>query len=525
MREVASPKALPNLNCVVASLRLFINVPILVIKPCVKEKKGTQKGRINTGYKWYTNVDDSKLSLSEFPIILADNGFDFMGPCLPMAVVQVRSLTENVTACLNNGLRSLEELNVQLPVSEYKSSYLMIAKLLTAAREVAAGTALATGTANKAAVASAAAALPSAPLTARAPTRKRRLSASATVVETKKVKVGESEPQEGEEEKTEVQETEETQETTESQETKSQDKVAKPTFLAEFQCPCGLDFTSKEEVDDHIVKAHVGNLWQCSYTDCKKVYSGKGARSQLWRHVRTCHLKAYTYQCPDPQCNFKGSETKDGYYFHREKVHGEKTQVRCQKCDKPFPEKIKLKHHELNCGVNVRIKNYFCPYKAEGGESCTHKYRSKESLDTHIKQKHPSDEVSTVVFRCVPCNKVFAASSGLRNHNVGKHGFARVARGESQVDLKENDPPEDEQEIDPDKQGDPAEDPAKDPDKQGEPGAPLGGGDPQNPEEPENPALLVPPQNIPPLPGDVHPNVDPQKPPVLPLLPQLGDLE
>ena len=164
----------------------------------------------------------------------------------------------------------------------------------------------------------------------------------------------------------------------------------------------------------------------------------------------------------------------------------------------------------------------------KGGESCTHKYRSKESLDTHIKQKHPSDEVSTIVFRCVPCNKVFAASSGLRNHNVGKHGYPRVARGESQVDLKDDEPPvdpEDEQEKDPDKQGDPAEDPAKDPDKQGEPGAPLGDGDPQNPDETENPALLVPPQNIPPLQGDLHPNVDPQKPPVLPLLPQLGDLE
>ena len=47
------------------------------------------------------------------------------------------------------------------------------------------------------------------------------------------------------------------------------------------------------------------SILQCHYPNCKKPYTGKDARVNLRRHIRTVHEKSKTIKCPN--CGYKST--------------------------------------------------------------------------------------------------------------------------------------------------------------------------------------------------------------------------
>jgi hypothetical protein len=64
--------------------------------------------------------------------------------------------------------------------------------------------------------------------------------------------------------------------------------------------------------------ADFGSVAQCHYMDCPKFYSGKDARVNLRRHIRTAHEKK-SYKCP--KCPLETGR-RDNLRTHYLKKHG-----------------------------------------------------------------------------------------------------------------------------------------------------------------------------------------------------------
>ncbi len=128
------------------------------------------------------------------------------------------------------------------------------------------------------------------------------------------------------------------------------------------------------------------------------------------------HLKIFNYMCAYPGCTF-GHEEETTYKYHRKIVHpdlGQKSDVRCNACDKPFPQKNKLVAHTLICGH--KLKPFGCT-----DEECPKRYRSKAQLILHGKTDHPGDGEEALRLLCEFCPKVFKSRSAIRNHKIDKH--------------------------------------------------------------------------------------------------------
>ena len=67
-------------------------------------------------------------------------------------------------------------------------------------------------------------------------------------------------------------------------------KMYKSTKLGPNWCPCGVQCTDKEDLNNHIEKVHSPEHWACSYPECPKFYNTRGA---IWKLYQVKHLKAF----------------------------------------------------------------------------------------------------------------------------------------------------------------------------------------------------------------------------------------
>ena len=83
--------------------------------------------------------------------------------------------------------------------------------------------------------------------------------------------------------------------------TRKRSDTAAPTRMSPNQCPCGLNFSSEDELITHINTSHDEYEWRCSETDCGKMFRNKSA---VWKHYRQSHLGYFHHYCGHGDCTY-----------------------------------------------------------------------------------------------------------------------------------------------------------------------------------------------------------------------------
>ena len=338
----------------------------------------TSKNGRKTVRKWAASEkfllpgDESK-SPQDFSLILVFNGLDFYGPTSADVQCSLNSQRNNLLRNIDDALTSVEELHHMCPPhSEFDTVFKSVLSSLEAARHITSSANCAVGTASSAPLLKLV--IPSTssdPSSFQPPTKKRRIFT--------------------------IPEREDT-----------------CTRLGFNQCSCGKEFNDRTTLNEHILLQHESSTpanWQCSWPDCMKSYSSKGV---CWKHYRTIHLEKFNYHCTRDNCNFKGCEEEAQFKKHMEDAHQIPTDIRCEKCEKPFSQKNKLMLHVANCTNN--IKHFSCDY-----EGCVKRYRSKQTLYIHKKNAHVAEGETPFLVPCSKCQKVFKSVTAMKHHLKYKH--------------------------------------------------------------------------------------------------------
>ena len=330
-------------------------------------KVGRQKTKVWEAYYYYCIFGDEHLHKSQFKIFLVFNGFQFYCPAVKTAKVVVNKCVAPFMESLWETLDLSNNIYEMLPTSGVSSAFGLIKSHLQAAHRLASKADLATG---RATINSGDIPTQPKPVTVASVSQK-RTSSTATVSTT------EDEP------------------------------PVKSTRLAHCQCYCGVQCTSKEDLEGHISQAHPTHDWMCSDKDCDKVLKDKNS---LWRHFRHKHLNIFNFHCE--LCNH-GEDEEATIKYHKDKTHGIPTNIRCEnpECNKPFPQQNKLKKHQEICGHKMKTHPYTVTY-------CRKAFRSVEQLRHHNKTDHPRSDEEALRYICEFCAKQLSSKQALRRHKT-----------------------------------------------------------------------------------------------------------
>nr|CAI5867008.1 unnamed protein product [Callosobruchus analis] len=214
---------------------------------------------------------------------------------------------------------------------------------------------------------------------------------------------------------------------------------------------CNKIFTTKQRLDDHIIKAHpdfiasvsskVHECTQCTYktTDnshlkqhmvkhadisnrcihCNKIFTTK---QRLDDHIIKSHpdfmasVTSKVHGCTE--CSF--ITTNNSHMKHHIAKHpaiaGNMTN-RCIHCNKTFTTKQKLDEHILKTHpdfiASVSSKVHECT-------ECTYKTTNNSHMKQHM-VKHPDIAGNHITTRCIHCNKTFTTKQRLDDHIIKTH--------------------------------------------------------------------------------------------------------
>lgn len=129
---------------------------------------------------------------------------------------------------------------------------------------------------------------------------------------------------------------------------------------------------------------------------------GKG----YWEELEYVQGKAKVYVCT--QCDYS-TQKKEGLYQHVKTRHSPRELFTCDYCSGTFVSKQMFNEH-----VNVQhtgAYEYWC-------QECSFSTLSYMGMHYHMKKKH-----SDTVFKCLECNKKFAALQNLRLHVCSFHNM------------------------------------------------------------------------------------------------------
>ena len=197
---------------------------------------------------------------SHFQIFLVFSGIKFFAPAVYTPRVHLHRTVSHFRESLDETMELTKEIINTVPPSEFFHAYNIILKNLDAADSLRTQAHVATGTATTD--------LPEESLTPRihlteASTMRKR---SATVSSPEGAA---GHPEE---------------------EDNIPKKMYKSTKLGPNQCPCGVQCTDREDLNNHIEKVHSPEHWACSYPECPKFYNTRGA---IWKLYQVKHLKAF----------------------------------------------------------------------------------------------------------------------------------------------------------------------------------------------------------------------------------------
>ena len=184
-----------------------------------------------------------------------------------------------------------------------------------------------------------------------------------------------------------------------------------------YRCRCGKEFRSKEVYDEHRDKSlneslrtveackFVGPSKQIGRTVCS-ICGESILANKMSAHTRTRHLDSTTlgYDCPECKQRFsKANYLRD----HLKNYHYPETKIRCQMCDKSFPNKDEVRYHMIT-HLPPTMK---CPL-------CEKYFKTRGNVIQHIKGCHfpPS-------YECRECGVRFRLGVQASLHVKSKHGL------------------------------------------------------------------------------------------------------
>ena len=178
------------------------------------------------------------------------------------------------------------------------------------------------------------------------------------------------------------------------------------TAMEQNQCPCGLLFNSREDLNTHIA-GHKPSNWNCS--QCSKVYDSRGV---LYKHYREKHIGVFQYDCKE--CEY-GNDERVHMVHHMFHKHGVETEgiIKCpnEGCNYVVPQKCILLSHIDTCGEAKENKKHKCTECGQG-------YRSKKYLRLHMAADHPTQGEDVKQYPCSypDCEKIYKSPDTLRTH-------------------------------------------------------------------------------------------------------------
>ena len=217
--------------------------------------------------------------------------------------------------------------------------------------------------------------------------------------------------------------------------------------LNDLQCCCGLQYNTKDELTVHMSNMHVNNTWRCSAmvkdkddpsksNQCPHKFSIK---SNCWKHYREKHENRHNFYCEVRDCaEMYGCDEEARVKWHQWKKHQIPTDIRCKKCDRPFPQNGKKNQHEALCGSKEK------PNKCDVAD-CGYSCRSTRSLKIHMKTKHakPGEASNWIYCTKKGCDKKYT-SRGAYEYHLGVH--ERKAAEAAQENPKDEEEEEEDEE-------------------------------------------------------------------------------
>ena len=344
----------------IAVCRLVLQIPIVIIRPyAVKYQGPGSKGctRSTTSTDYYCKEvflceADKKLEIPrDVPIVLVHNGVDFYAPARISPIAVVKAKADLTIAKMEKAHKMAEEVVGLLPgKTDMRAAWSQVSVHLAAAIQIARSADATVGTATVTMPTTMPLPVSSAPGQKSFRKRRQRPSAASATVST---------PGEGEGEQTEegvvggnpdVQEGEGEGDQPESAPKKQ--KLDDPWWwqdcnLNDLQCCCGLQYNDKSELATHMSNMHVNNNWQCSALLKDKDDPSKSKQcthkfmtgASCWKHYREKHENRHSFYCKVRDCaEMYGCDEEARVKWHQWKKHQIPTDIRCKKCDKPFPQ-------------------------------------------------------------------------------------------------------------------------------------------------------------------------------------------
>jgi len=148
----------------------------------------------------------------------------------------------------------------------------------------------------------------------------------------------------------------------------------------------------------------------CDVADCNQLFTGKGRKLQLKRHVERKHLNVKSKQCP--HCDLKFYETRD-LNRHVDAIHLRmRTICPVQGCGKPvvrLDQHMKIVHSDKPKDVE-NTTNHVC-------KQCGTRFGRIYDLSRHQDSVHKGQKN----FSCDKCDKRFFDKRDLKRHHDAVH--------------------------------------------------------------------------------------------------------
>ncbi|KAJ8001411.1 hypothetical protein DPEC_G00169230 [Dallia pectoralis] len=180
-----------------------------------------------------------------------------------------------------------------------------------------------------------------------------------------------------------------------------------------YRCPlCGVQFSQKGLVDDHLIIAHSHEKPEKPHPcpDCGKRFSSK---SYIKVH-RKIHSGKVSYHCA--QCD-KSFISAEGLKKH-ESAHREERPYRCPACGKCFKQQSQLTcHFKIHTGERSHLC-FLC------GKSFAREFDLKVHLRVHSGEKP---------YQCHDCGKSYRYRAGIRSHMQQTHPGKPIAKPTPQI--------------------------------------------------------------------------------------------
>ena len=394
MEQIVECKSHVNVHIALTCIRLFLCIPVVLLKPVWKKVSGQPKQ--HTVMEWHA-VSSDQIKANSDKLFVLWNGDKFVIPVSPTPVAELSTNLSNTEENFDAVKDLIKETIDMLPKSKIKKAFREVQKMDESSSDLLNSCKSSTGWADLSLPKLSSVESAGSIAASRIPTRRQPEKVQSFTISVP--------PQEGQVE-------EEPAEGSQSQ-SQSVTFTEESTGMEENQCPRGGGglFANRDDLNSHITSQHKPNNWNCS--KCDKIYDSRGVLS---KHFRDKHQGLFQYKCQE--CDY-GNDDRMCFAHHVLKKHGVEIEgiVKCpnENWNYVAPQKCILLTHLDTCGEAKQNKKYKC-------DECEKGYRSRKYLNLHKLADHPEEGADIKQFLCdyQSCEKIYKSLDALRNHKKPK---------------------------------------------------------------------------------------------------------